>query len=208
MDSENSPARGGTPPKAVAAPEKTPEKKSLLHSIWEFAGFAIIAIIIVIPIRLFVAQPFIVSGSSMVPTFENADYLIVDEISYRLGDPGRYDVVIFKYPKDPNKFFIKRVIGLPNEKVLIKGNTITIVNDENEKGFKLEQPFVQNPGDNTLSFELKAGEYFVMGDNRSASSDSRYWGPVKRDLMVGRAFLRLLPVDEITMFPGNYEPNQ
>lgn len=181
----------------------TPQK-SLGQSIWEFAGFAIIAVAVVIPVRVFIAQPFIVSGSSMVPTFENSDYLIVDEISYRLGEPERLDVVIFKYPKDPTKFFIKRIIGLPNETVDIKGDTVTITNKDNKEGFAIDQAFVKNPSnDEAMHFELGADEYFVMGDNRDASSDSRYWGPVKKDLLVGRAFLRLLPVSDIDLLPGS-----
>ena len=192
----------------VPAPEaKSAPKKSLLQTIWEFAGFAVIAVLIVIPVRVFIAQPFIVSGSSMVPAFENSDYLIVDELSYRLDDPERFDVVIFKYPKDPNKYFIKRIIGLPGEEVDIKGNTITITNPEHKEGLVLEQPFVKRPGDNNMHVELGQDEYFVMGDNRNASSDSRYWGPVKRELIIGRAFLRLLPIGSIEVLPGNYSDN-
>ena len=173
---------------------------------WELVRFALIAIIIVIPIRLFIAQPFVVSGSSMVPTFENGNYLIIDEISYRLGDPKRDDVVVFKYPGDTSKYFIKRIIGLPGETVDIKGNTVTVTNKENPNGFVLEQPFVENIADSTTHFELKDNEYFVLGDNRPASSDSRYWGAVPRNLLIGRAFLRLLPLSNINIFPGSYQP--
>src|SRR3989339_1456604 len=94
-----------------------PEEKTRAQLFWELVRFALVALIIVVPIRVFVAEPFIVSGSSMVPTFENGDYLIIDKISYELGDPQRDDVVIFRYPGDPTKFFIKRIIGLPNETV-------------------------------------------------------------------------------------------
>src|SRR3990167_2019370 len=99
----------------------TSKPQSGWQSFLELIRFAVIAVAIVIPIRLYIAQPFIVSGSSMVPTFENSEYLIVDEISYRLGDPERFDVVVFKYPRDTSKFFIKRIIGLPNETVDLKG---------------------------------------------------------------------------------------
>ena len=180
-------------------------KKTTTQSIWEFVGFVLIAIAIVVPIRVFIAQPFIVSGSSMVPTFENRNYLIVDELSYRLGSPERFDVVIFRYPKDPSKYFIKRIIGLPNEKVDLKGSDLTITNEEHKDGFKLEQPFVKNSSNSNMHFELGDDEYFVMGDNRNASSDSRYWGPVKRDLLIGRAFLRLLPISDIDILPGSYQ---
>lgn len=181
------------------------KKESGWQTFWELARFTIIAVAIVIPIRIFIAQPFIVSGSSMYPTFENGQYLVVDEISYKIKDPQRDDVVIFRYPNDTKKFFIKRIIGLPNETVNIKGNDITIINKEHPEGFKLDQPYVKNTSNNNLSFELKSDEYFVMGDNRSASSDSRSWGAVPRKLMVGKAFLRLLPISKINIFPGNYK---
>ena len=185
---------------------KSEEKeKTKAQSFWELVRFALIALIIVVPIRLFVAEPFIVSGSSMVPTFENGDYLIVDKISYELGDPKRDDVVVFRYPNDTTKFFIKRIIGLPNETVDIKGNDVTITNGTHTAGFKLDQPFVKNLANNDTHFVLKSDEYFVMGDNRSASSDSRYWGAVKRNLLTGRAFVRLLPINKIDILPGNYK---
>ncbi len=180
-------------------------KQTTRQSIGELVRFALIALVIVIPIRVFIAQPFIVSGSSMVPTFQDGQYLIVDEISYRLNDPVRYDVVIFRYPDDKKKFFIKRIIGLPNETVDIKGTEITITNKENPKGLKLSQPFVKNQMNSETHFALKDNEYFVMGDNRSASSDSRYWGAVPRKLLIGRAFLRLFPLNQIDVFPGYYK---
>jgi signal peptidase I len=183
-------------------------KETVKESIWELVRFAIIAVAIVIPIRIFIAQPFIVSGSSMFPTFEDKQYLIVDEISYRLGAPERGDVVVFKYPNDTTKFFIKRIIGLPGETVNIKGSDVTIINKENPNGIKLEQPFVKNESSNDLTRTLTADEYFVMGDNRSGSFDSRSWGPVPKNLLVGRAFLRLLPVNKINIFPGQFsQPN-
>jgi len=181
------------------------KKKSKGQSFWELVRFAIIAIIIVVPIRIFIAQPFIVSGSSMFPTFKDGQYLVVDELSYELGNPKRDDVVVFKYPNDTTKYFIKRVIGLPNETVKIDGSDITIINKEHPEGFKLDQPFVQNKSSNEMTYTLKADEYFVMGDNRIASSDSRYWGPVPRKLMVGRVLLRLLPINNIGVMPGNYK---
>lgn len=176
-----------------------------MQSFWELVRFAAIALIIVIPIRLFIAEPFIVSGSSMVPTFGNGDYLIIDKISYILGDPKRDDVVVFRYPNDTTKFFIKRIMGLSNETVDIEGSTVTITNGTYKEGFKLDQPFVKNPANNNTHLELKSDEYFVMGDNRSASSDSRYWGAVKKNLLVGRPFLRLWPINNIDILPGNYK---
>ncbi|MEK7088825.1 MAG: signal peptidase I [Patescibacteria group bacterium] len=193
------------------------EKTKLVHtggekfdkqSFWELARFALIAIAIVIPIRIYIAQPFIVSGSSMVPTFEDGQYLIVDEISYRLGNPERDDVVVFRYPNDKTKFFIKRIIGLPNETIDIKGNTVTIINKEHLSGFTLDQSYIKNTANNNIHFELKSDEYFVMGDNRPASSDSRYWGAVSRKLLIGKVFLRLLPITKIDVLPGDYKQTE
>ena len=114
-------------------------------------------------------------------------------------------MVIFRYPGDTKKFFIKRIIGLPNETVDIKGNDVTITEGDTKKSFKIDQPFVKNPGNNDTHLELKSDEYFVMGDNRSASSDSRYWGAVNKNLLIGKAFLRLLPMGAMDFWPGNYK---
>ncbi len=175
------------------------------ESFWELARFVLLAVIMVVPIRIFIAQPFIVSGSSMVPTFEDGEYLIIDEISYRLNNPQRDDVVVFRYPNDTKKFFIKRIIGLPNETVDIKDNTITITNPEHPKGFTLDQSYIKNSANGNIHFELKDDEYFVMGDNRSASSDSRYWGAVPKKFLIGKAFLRLFPINKIDILPGSYK---
>lgn len=183
-----------------------PLKKS--QSWWELVRFALIALLVVIPIRILVAQPFVVSGSSMQPTFENGDYLIIDELSYRLSDPKRYDVVVFRYPGDTKKFFIKRIIGLPNETVVIKGGEVVVKNEEDPAGFKLSQPYVKKAGNSEMSVKLKDSEYFVMGDNRMASSDSRYWGPVHRKLLIGRPILRLLPAEKIGIAPGSFREEE
>ena len=144
-------------------------------SLWELLKFVIIAAVIVIPVRLWVAQPFVVSGASMEPSFFHGDYLIIDEISYQFREPERDEVVVFRYPDDPSKFFIKRVAALPGETVETIRDRITL-------------------GDT---------EYFVVGDNRGASSDSRVWGPLDRSLIVGRALVRLWPVREIGYLPGH-----
>ncbi len=148
----------------VRVPEKPRGEKS------EFISFLLTALLVVLPIRLWIAQPFIVNGASMVPTFENGDYLIVDELTYRFRHPSHGEVIIFRYPKDPSKFFIKRIIGLPGETV--DGTT------------------------------LGADQYFVEGDNRDASSDSRIWGAVPQKNIIGRPIVRLLPVKDFTFIPG------
>jgi signal peptidase I len=185
----------------------TAPQETRAHSFWEMVRFAILALLIVIPIRTFVAQPFIVSGSSMVPTFHDNEYLIVDELSYRFNDPQRDDVIVFHYPKDTTKFFIKRIIGLPGETVTINGSRITISNNANPQGFVLEEPYVKNESSNEMSTTLNDSEYFVMGDNRIASSDSRVWGTLPKNLIVGRAYIRLLPLNVLSYMPGSYKLN-
>lgn len=180
-------------------------KITLAMVIREIVQFALIIILVVAPIRLFVAQPFIVSGRSMDPTFATGQYLIVDELSYHIGEPKRGDVVVLRYPRDPSRYFIKRVIGLPNETVEIKDGVVTIKTPKNKIGFTLTEPYVKFKKRETFTKTLGSDEYFVMGDNRAESLDSRAWGPVPRDLIVGRAFLRLFPIASAEVLPGEYE---
>lgn len=172
----------------------------------EILKASLIAIIIVVPIRFYVAQPFVVSGASMDPTFATGHYLIVDQLSYRFNEPKRGEVVIFKYPEDPSKFFIKRIIGLPNETIAVRDGKIFIFNPLNPNGLELSETYLSksNKTFDTFSRELGGGEYFVMGDNRRASSDSRIWGPLPRDLIVGRAIFRVLPITKVDVLPGDF----
>lgn len=176
------------------------------HPLTEIVRFAILALIIVVPIRMFIAQPFIVSGASMEDTFHGGEYLIVDQLSYYFEDPARGDVVIFRYPRDPSKFFIKRIIGMPGDTLTIEGDSITISNEEHPDGVVIDEPYIaaMDPTTTIKEERLRDNEYFVMGDNRNYSSDSRMWGVLTRDKIVGRAFLRLFPVQEIGVFPGKY----
>ncbi len=176
--------------------------QSFKQSLWEFVKFIVIAALIVVPIRLWVAQPFIVNGSSMLPTFENGEYLIVDEFSYHFRQPERGEVIIFRYPQDHSKFFIKRIIGLPGERLEIKNSKIHIYNAEFPEGFTLGESYIgKNVFMADTSVTLNKTEYFVLGDNRGMSSDSRYWGPLANDLLIGRAWLRLWPFNRISAFP-------
>lgn len=192
---------------SIETPSKTNQTKD---SIWDLLRFVIIAVIIVLPIRILVAQPFIVSGSSMFPTFKDNQYLIVDQISYRFKDPARGDVVIFRFPLDTTKFFIKRVIGLPNEKVVIKDGKVSVFKDGGTTEVKLDETYlaVDHESKDSASVQLKDGEYFVMGDNRIASSDSRSWGVLPRKNVVGKALLRLLPLESAAVNPGEYRYNE
>lgn len=178
-----------------------PEEKSE-NFFTELLKFVLIAAIIVVPVRIFVAQPFIVSGASMVPTFQNGQYLIVDELTYHFSAPKRGDVIVFKYPRNPSEFYIKRIIGLPNETVYIQNGQISIKKTDGSQ-IMLDESYVINKGNGSdQTYAVGADEYFVMGDNRPESSDSRSWGMMPREDLVGRAFLRLLPFQTISLFPG------
>jgi len=190
--------------KETGETQEMQEKKS---SLWETIKFIALALLIVTPIRMFIAQPFIVNGSSMDPTFATGQYLIVDEISYRFNEPKRGDVIVLRYPRDPKKFFIKRIVGLPGDTVEIQEGVVTIKDSKNPDGFVLNEPYIEYPKNDTLTKTVGMREYFVMGDNRAASSDSRYWGTVPEDLIVGRAFLRLLPIASAAVLPGEYHSN-
>ncbi len=169
--------------------------------------FTLLSLVIVIPIRVFIAQPFLVSGSSMVPTFHDGEYLIVDELSYYFSKPARGQVIVFKYPYDLSKYFIKRIIGLPNETVDIGNGKITIKNAEHPNGFILDEPYIADVtwGDRNTSITLSDKEYFVMGDNRNASSDSREWGPLESNFITGSVKLRLLPITKAGISPGTVD---
>jgi signal peptidase I len=179
-----------------------------LENVWDLIKFAAIALAIVIPLRLYIAQPFIVSGESMFPTFHDGQYLIVDELSYLTEGAHRGDVVIFHYPLQPSRYFIKRIIGLPNERVSIERGVVTIHNKENPDGFTLHEPYIDEQFTTTAEYTTGPDEYFVMGDNRNNSSDSRIWGFVPKKLLVGRAYLRLLPFSSASYLPGAYKESK
>jgi len=180
------------------------EKDTLGHSIIEWIKVVVIALAIALPIRWFVAEPFIVNGASMDPTFATGQFLVVDRLTYRFEAPKRGDVIVFEYPNDPSTYYIKRIIGLPGETVNIKDGKITIINKENPSGLTLNEPYISamHLSTDTSSRTLTSTQYFVMGDNRAQSSDSRYWGPLESHFIIGRPFVRLLPVTTLSLWPG------
>lgn len=179
-------------------------KKSFTYDV---VSFALIALAIVVPIRWFIAQPFIVRGDSMVPTFHSGDYLIVDQLSYRFEEPARGDVIIMRYPKDESVYFIKRIIGLPGETVELQGERVIIRRGPGTDALTLEQPYLPKNSFRPEygTYTLAEAEYFVMGDNRDESSDSRVWGTLPRKDVIGKAWLRLFPPTDIDYLPGSTE---
>lgn len=182
---------------------KTPADKKEFWS--ELGRLIVIAAIIVIPFRLFIAQPFIVDGDSMDPTFASGQYLIVDELTYHFHTPLRGSVLIFKYPLDTSKYFIKRVIGLPGEIVTINSGVVTVIKPDGTK-LTLDEPYVTLPKSETEAFkQLGPDEYFAMGDNRFGSADSRLWGPVPKSDLIGRPIFRVWPPN---IWPGTVNDPQ
>jgi signal peptidase I len=184
--------------------EQNSEKSAVKSDSWnwkEILKLAVISLAIVVPFRLYVAQPFVVEGASMYPTFKNGNYLIVDELTYHFKTPARGSVLVFKYPKDTSKSFIKRVIGLPGEIVSLKNGQVTITSSEYPQGLVLDEPYIEMPKSDDLTYTLGEDEYFVMGDNRLQSADSRLWGPVPAKDIIGRPILRVVP---FSLLPGNH----
>lgn len=166
------------------------------------AKIVIISLAIVLPIRYFLIQPFFVRGASMEPSFDDGQYLIVNEIGYRLDEPKREDVVVFKFPNDTSQYFIKRIVGLPGETVEVKNGEVIIYNQDFPKGMILSELNYQIKGMTfgEIKIILGKGEYFVLGDNRQASFDSRQWGALSGENIIGRVWLRAWPVNVAKIF--------
>src|SRR3990172_7442338 len=179
-----------------------PMFKNFLNFVFELIKIVVISLVIIIPVRYFLIQPFYVKGASMEPNFFDHEYLVIDEISYRLGEVKRGDVVVFKYPNDPRQYFIKRVIGLPGETIQIKDGKIFIINKDRPEGLLLNEsgylPNTHTQGQ--VDVELAPGEYYVLGDNRASSLDSRVFGPISDPAIIGRAWVRGWPFSRLQVF--------
>jgi signal peptidase I len=188
--------------------EKSPWWKRGLSFLGELVEVALIVTVIVVPIRYFLVQPFYVKGASMEPNFYDNQYLIIDELTYRFREPARGEIIVFRYPKDESQFFIKRVIGLPGETVTVTGGKVFVTPKDSGAARVVDESSylpsgLETTGEQTT--KLGADEYFVLGDNRSASLDSRFFGVVPKRDIVGRVALRGWPVDELKTFsPPNY----
>lgn len=182
------------------------QKSSLWSTVVDVIETVVVAAAIFVVVYLFLLQPHQVRGSSMEPNFKDGEYILTDKVSYRFNDPARGDIVIFKAPTDPDVDFIKRIIALPGEKVEIKNNTIFITNAQNPDGFALSEPYeILDPIDGGTHLregkvvEVPEDNYFVFGDNRTHSFDSREWGPLPRKSIIGKAWVRYWPLSKISL---------
>lgn len=184
--------------------------KKFFLFVWEIVKVVCISLAIILPVRYYLIQPFYVKGASMEPNFHDREYLIVDEISYRLKSPERGQVIVFRYPKNPQEFFIKRIIALPGEEVQFKDGKVIIFNIAHPDGMTLDEKYLPvnllTEDDNTGKIKVENNEYFVLGDNRSNSKDSRSFGAVDKSFVIGKILFRGWPVNEITLFNSNYWP--
>lgn len=171
--------------------------KRVVNFFLDFMETIVVALSIFVVFYLFLAQPHEIKGSSMEPAFHNNEYVLTDKISYRFTAPSRGDVIVFKAPRNLDVDYIKRIIALPGERVKIENGKV-IINDN-----ILSEPYLKSvtalyPGsflEEGSQIVVPDREYFVMGDNRAHSSDSREFGTVKRNLIIGRAFIRYWPIN-------------
>ena len=182
--------------------------RNFFSYIFELLKIVVVSLAIIIPIRYYLIQPFYVKGASMEPNFFDQEYLIINEVGYRMKAPVRGDVIVFKYPRDPQEYFIKRVIGLPGEKVQVKNGEVYIYNEANGwRGEALNEVYLpaglKTYGLSEDVVALNDSEYFVLGDNRNASKDSRFFGAVNKSFIVGRVWLRGWPFNRLTYFKGD-----
>lgn len=184
--------------------------KKFFLFVLEITKVVVVSLAIILPVRYFLIQPFYVKGASMQPNFQDSQYLIVDEISYRFTPPQRGQVIVFRYPLDPQEYFIKRIIGLPGEQIQFKNGKIVIFNDAYPDGFSLDESYLPQDlstfSSNEEKITIKENEYYVLGDNRNASKDSRIFGPVNSSFIVGKILFRGWPLNELTFFNSAYWP--
>jgi signal peptidase I len=208
---ENQPA-----PSAPAPVEPDEEYLSTGALLLEMLKILVLAAVVIIPIRAFLFQPFFVQGSSMEPNFDDGEYLVISEFGLKhtriplanvdvnpFRELSRQEPVVFRFPRDPKQFFIKRVIGLPGESVEIKGGKVYVYNQVHHDGYVLDESAYLDPAVKTSDLprtKVADDEYFVMGDNRAFSYDSRAFGPVKKSAIIGRVLLRAWPVTDITLY--------
>ena len=197
-------------PEETPVESKTSYKKILLSYLasagiflLELVKVAVLAGITIAFVRYFLFKPFYVKGASMEPNFFDKEYLIIDELSYRLRAPERGEVIVFKYPENPKEFFLKRIVGLPGERIKVAEGQITVYNKEHPEGIILSEPYLSQdlPTIGERITALSEDQYFVLGDNRPNSYDSRRFGAVDKSLVVGRVFFRGWPFNRAQIIP-------
>jgi len=185
------------------------KKMTLREEIIDFLKFLIILLFVYFMIKNYIAQPFLVKGQSMENNFHDGDYVVVDVLSYRMRAPKRFEVVVFNtefiddYPHKQG-YYIKRIIGVPGDRVTVNDKKVTTFNDENPNGLILDETYLDNGTvtrtPDPVDITLQDKQYFVMGDNRDNSSDSRYWGYLPEDNILGKPFVRLYPFQDVTLY--------
>ena len=195
---------GGTEEIISSSSTDTSTEASILEKIalffLELVKIVVLSGVTIVLVRYFLFKPFYVKGESMLPTFYENEYLIIDELSYRFRDPKRGEVVVFKSPTSPEDFYLKRVIGLPGERVRIENGSVTVCQVE---CVVLDEVYIDVDTSGDVAFTLGDEQYAVLGDNRSASYDSRRFGPINKDAIEGRTFIRGWPLTRISYFGGN-----
>ena len=187
--------------------EKSDRKEEIRETLAEVIKIFILAAAVILPIRMFLIQPFYVKGASMEPNFYENEYLIIDKITPRFREYERGEPIVFRFPPSERKYLIKRVIGLPGERVVIENRRITIFGPGSEDGMPLDED-AYNPyllRDEDVDVTLAYDEYYVLGDNRPLSFDSEIFGPIKKENITGRVFFRGWPLERIEVFePPTY----
>ncbi len=190
-----------TLPEALSGATDSPSRlKRFRRGFFEFFKIVVFAGITILVVRHYLFKPFSVKGSSMEPTFLEREYLIVDELTYRLREPKRGEVIVFRAPHDDKDYYLKRIIGLPGERVKVENQKVIVYNEEHPLGFVLDEPYIADLTFGNISVDLEEGEYFVLGDNRNASYDSRRFGPIEQNTIIGRAVFRGWPFHRMSTF--------
>ncbi len=187
----------------LATEEVNPQRKatefigSIGKAIYSLIETILVALVLAIVLYLFIMTPHEVVGNSMHPTYKNGEFLMANKITYRLSDPKRGDVIIFKFSDTQD--FIKRVIGIPGDEVMIKDGKIYINGDMLNESNYLSSSVITNGGEylhEGQTITIEEGKYFVCGDNRTNSSDSRVFGPIEKEAIKGKAWIVYFPFSE------------
>ena len=183
--------------------------KSFLSIVWEFIKAVFLLLVLFLILRYLLLQPFLIDGSSMEPNFHDKEYLLIEKASYHITAPKRGDVVIFRPPNNLESFYIKRIVGIPEDRVIIKDGRITILNSKHPNGAIMIESYLpkEQKTEKNLDILLNQGQFFVLGDNRNNSSDSREFGPVPRDNISGRAFFVVVPFSNFGFIERVKYPN-